>query len=94
MLLSQASNLSNNNPLYDGADVTTSQSLVLVLAYLLRHNLTHKALKDLPILLNALLPNSVPRTKYMFYKAFNMDEAFEVTPHKMYISWTIVTVMF
>ena len=77
--IEQVGTSNKDNPLYHGTDVTTAQRLVLVLAYILRHNLTHKALKDLLILINTLLPNYVPCTKYMFFKAFNMDGAFEVT---------------
>jgi hypothetical protein len=35
-----------------------------------RHCLTKEALKDLLILLNLLLPHSVPATQYKFFKAF------------------------
>lgn len=37
---------------------------------MVRHGLTKEALKDLLLLLNVLLPGSVPVTEYKFFKAF------------------------
>ena len=46
----------NETPLYQGSNVTTAQCLLLVMAYVIRHHLTHEALQDLLVLLNVLLP--------------------------------------
>lgn len=63
--------------IYPGSNITKTQSLLLVLSFVLRHGLTGEALKDLLVLLNLLLPNTVPSTKYKFYKKIKM-ESYEV----------------
>ena len=41
------------------------------MSHVIWHHLTQQALQDLLVLLNALLPDSVPATKYKFLKAFD-----------------------
>ena len=60
--------------LYPGSNVTKSQSLLLILSFLLRHDLTDVALEDLLLLLNTFFPNTVPATKHRFYKSFAVEE--------------------
>ncbi|CAB3982522.1 Hypothetical predicted protein, partial [Paramuricea clavata] len=63
-------NGNRDNPIYEGAHITIAQCLLLILCFVVRHCLTKEALKDLLILLNLLLPHSVPATQYKFFKAF------------------------
>ena len=60
--------------LYPGSNVTKRQSLLLILSFFLRHCLTDAALEDLLLLLNVLLPNTVPATKYKFYKLVALEQ--------------------
>ena len=64
-----------NDPIYPGSNVTKSQSLLLILCFLLRHKLTDVALEDLLLLFNTFFPDTVPATKYKFYKSFQLDDA-------------------
>ncbi|XP_013408842.1 uncharacterized protein LOC106172604 isoform X3 [Lingula anatina] len=59
-----------NDPLYTGATLSKAQGLLLIVAFILRHNLTDAALNDMLSILGVLLPNAFPATKYKFYKAF------------------------
>ena len=53
----------------DAEETVTKQNLiVLILAYVQKHNLTHDALGDLLSLLNLVKPDVVPSSKYLFYK--------------------------
>lgn len=63
--------------LYDGAPLTKSQSLVLIMAFVIRHNLTGSAVKDLLTLINEHLPSpSVPPSNYLLrkYSMPNLEE--------------------
>ena len=67
----QILNMANaDQPIYPDADITKAQSLLLILSFLLKHHLSDEVLKDLLGILNVLLPETFPKTKYMFYKAF------------------------
>ena len=70
------------SPLYPGAPVTMYAALLLILAFVLNHNLTNEALADLLSLLNCLLlqPNLVPPSVYKFYKHLRITKA-EVIRH-------------
>ena len=59
-----------NMPIYDGADLTENQSLLLLMSFVLKHHLTDQALNDLLTIMNLHLPNVIPGTKYLFYKKF------------------------
>ena len=60
-----------DEPIYEGADLTHNQSLVLLMSFVLKHQLTDQALGDFLTIMNMHLPNVVPETKYLFYKKFN-----------------------
>ena len=60
-----------NQPRYEGADLTHNQSLLLLMSFVLRHQLTDEALNDFLSIMNMHLPNVVPESKYLFYKKFN-----------------------
>ncbi|XP_028416230.1 uncharacterized protein LOC114540149 [Dendronephthya gigantea] len=64
-----------NDPIYPGSNVTKAQSLLLILCFVLRHKLTDVALGDLLLLLNTFFPNTVPPTKYRFYKSFQLEQS-------------------
>ena len=72
----------DDRPVLPGMTVTKNQSLLLILSYMLRHKLTDAALCDLLLLLNTFFPGVAPTSKYLFYKAFNMED-FEVRNTRM-----------
>ena len=66
--------------LYPGATVTQGQGLLAVMIFALRHHLTGAALSDLLGLMNLLVPNLVPASKYLFKKFFG-DPAVSSVAH-------------
>lgn len=60
-----------NQLIYEGAELTHNQSLVLLMSFVLKHKLTDQALGDFLTIINMHLPNVVLETKYLFYKKFN-----------------------
>ncbi|XP_057177999.1 uncharacterized protein LOC130546654 [Triplophysa rosa] len=60
----------DDDPVYPGAPLTKGQSLLLLMSYVLRHNLTGVALQDLLTLFNEHFPGLVPATSYLFHKAY------------------------
>ena len=60
--------------MYENSEVTTGQSLLLILAFILGNRLTGVAVGNLLRLLDLLLPSGLklPKTKYLFYKHFNL----------------------
>jgi hypothetical protein len=67
--------MDDKTPIYPGANVSRSQCQLLILCFFLRHKLTDVALGDLLLLLNVLLPNTIPATKYKFYKTFQVEQS-------------------
>ena len=61
-----------SQPLYSGATITLMESMLLILAYSMKHNLTGVALADLLMLisLHCLAPNLCRTTLYLFNKFF------------------------
>ena len=47
-----------NEAIYRGALITCAQSILMMVAFLLKHNLTDAALNDLLNMLNLFLPNT------------------------------------
>ncbi|XP_033096046.1 uncharacterized protein LOC117100452 [Anneissia japonica] len=60
----------DNEPLIPGSDVTKSQSLLLLLAFSLKHCLSKECMKDLLDLLNTFFPGVFPASNYLFFKNF------------------------
>ena len=60
----------DDDPVYPGAPLTKGQSLLLLMSYVLRHNLTGVALQDLLTMFNEHFPGLVPATSYLFHKAY------------------------
>ena len=60
-----------NRPIYKDVVLTHNQSLVLLMSFVMKHQLTDEALSDFLKIMNLHLPNVVPKTKYLFYKKFN-----------------------
>ncbi len=60
-----------SDPIYKDADLTHNQSLLLLMAFVIKHQLTDQALNDFLTIMNMHLPTVVPETKYLFYKKFN-----------------------
>jgi hypothetical protein len=61
--------------IYPGARVTRAQSLLMMVAFLLKHSLSDAALTDLLNILNLFLPNTFPQSKYKFYKDIQVDDS-------------------
>lgn len=62
-------------PIHPGSNITKAQSMLLLVSFMQRHNLTDEALKDLLSILDLLLPSVFPISKYKFYKAFDVEES-------------------
>ena len=54
--------------------MTCAQIILLLVAFLLKHNLTDAALVDLLGILNVVLPNVFPPSKYKFYKCLQVED--------------------
>ena len=54
--------------------MTRAQIILLLVAFLLKHNLTDAALVDLLGILNVVLPNVFPPSKYKFYKCLQVED--------------------
>ncbi|XP_059358601.1 uncharacterized protein LOC132096933 [Carassius carassius] len=65
--------------LYPGAPITKGQSLLLLMAYVLRHNLTGIALDHLLRIFHELFPALIPATSYLFHKSYGQYG--EYVPH-------------
>ncbi|XP_073723438.1 uncharacterized protein [Misgurnus anguillicaudatus] len=72
--------------LYPGASISRGQSLLLLMSFLLRHNLTGTALEDLLKLFNVHFPGSVPATSYLFNKTYGQYGQYE--SHFYCSGWT------
>ncbi|XP_036147846.1 uncharacterized protein LOC118647308 [Monomorium pharaonis] len=57
-------------PIYPGANLTQQESDLLIMSFLIRHNLTDYGLEDLLELINCHLPISLNTSKYKFLKRF------------------------
>ena len=55
--------------------MTRAQSILLIVAFLLKNNLTDAALTDLLDILSLFLPSTFPPSKYKFYKAIHVDDS-------------------
>ena len=64
--------MDEKEPIYPGSNITKTQSLLLILCFLLRHKLTDVALGDLLLMLNVLVPDTIPGSK--FYKSFKLEQ--------------------
>ena len=64
-----------NEVIYPGSVITSAQSIVILVAFLLKHNMTDAALIDLLDMLNMFLPSTFPSSKYKFYKAIQMEDS-------------------
>ena len=65
--------------MYPGALITKGQSLLLLMAYVLRHNLTGIALDHLLRIFHELFPELIPATSYLFHKSYGQYG--EYVPH-------------
>ena len=67
--------MDEKEPIHPGSNVTKTQSLLLILCFLLRHKLTDVALGDLLLMLNVILPDTIPGSKYKFYNSFKLEQS-------------------
>lgn len=65
--------------MYPGAPLTKGQSLLLLMSFILRHNLTAVSLDHLLKIFNEHFPGMVPVTTYLFRKAYGQYGNYE--PH-------------
>jgi hypothetical protein len=61
--------------IYPRAHVTCAQSILMMVAFLLKHSLSDAALTDLLNMLNLFVPNTFPQSKYKFYKDIQVDDS-------------------
>lgn len=66
--------------IYPGASVTKGQCLMAIMFFVLHHHLTKTSLIYLLALLNLLVPNLVPTSKYLF-KTFLGNPALTAVSH-------------
>lgn len=66
-------NASKDVPLYSGSRISVLESMVLIITFVMRHQLTREATKDLLSLLelHCLTPNLCRSTMHMFYNFFS-----------------------
>ncbi|XP_030231849.1 uncharacterized protein LOC115557858 isoform X3 [Gadus morhua] len=69
---------SADKPLYPGAPVSKEESLLMLMSYVLRNNLTGKALTHLLELFNLMFPGLIPPSHYLFNKEFGSSSQPEV----------------
>ena len=64
--------INDNTPLYPGASITVNVTMILLLAFAVRHKLTNEAISDLLYLINTICPkpNNTCKTLYNFKKFF------------------------
>ena len=62
----------SSRPIFTSAVLNHGQLLLLVMAFVLKHNLTGTCLEDLLGLLNLMVPGSIMLSKYLFNKQFSM----------------------
>ena len=67
-----------DKPLYPGAPVSKEESLLMLMSYVLRNNLTGKALTHLLELFNLMFPGLIPPSHYLFHKEFGSSSQSEV----------------
>jgi hypothetical protein len=73
-----------DRPLYDNADITLKEALIVIVAFVLSEGTTSSGLDSLLKLLSALLPRDsiLPDTKYLFNKVFS--GSFGTHQYKLY----------
>ncbi|XP_051962563.1 uncharacterized protein LOC127629523 [Xyrauchen texanus] len=67
-----------DKPLYPGAPLSKGESVLMLMSYLLRHNLTGEALTHLLEMFNIMFPGLIPSSHYIFHKEFGSSSKFEV----------------
>ncbi|KAL7379236.1 hypothetical protein ABVT39_024702 [Epinephelus coioides] len=67
-----------DKPLYPGAPLSKGESLLMLMSYVLRHNLTGEALTHLLEMFNIMFPGLIPSSHYLFHKEFGRSSTFEV----------------
>ncbi|XP_062841554.1 uncharacterized protein LOC134300980 [Trichomycterus rosablanca] len=67
-----------DKPLYPGAHLSKGESILMLMSYLLRHNLTGEAFTHLLEMFNIMFPGLIPSSYYLFHKEFGSSSKFEV----------------
>ncbi|XP_038150334.1 uncharacterized protein LOC119789497 isoform X2 [Cyprinodon tularosa] len=67
-----------DNPLYPGASISKGESLLMLMSYVLRHNLTGKAVTHLLEMFNLMFPGLIPSSHYLFHKEFKGSSQSEI----------------
>lgn len=63
-----------HDQIYPGAGLTKNQSLLLFMSYVQKHHVTDVQLEDFLNIMNLMLPDVFPTSKYLFYKKFHYRE--------------------
>ena len=65
--------INDDTPLYPGASITVNVTMILLLAFAVRHKLTNEAISDLLYLINTICPkpNNTCKTLYNFKNFFS-----------------------
>ena len=69
----------DDQPIYGSSKISKGQAVCLVLSFFFRHRLSIAALRDLLQLINLLIPNCLPKTKYLLAKFLGWER--NVTEH-------------
>jgi Transposase family tnp2 len=69
----------DDQPIYESPKISKGQVVCLLLSFFLRHRLSIAALRDLLQLINLLIPNCLPKTKYLLAKFLGWER--NVTEH-------------
>ncbi|XP_038148166.1 uncharacterized protein LOC119788091 isoform X2 [Cyprinodon tularosa] len=68
-----------DNPLYPGASISKGESILMLMSYVLRHNLTGKAVTHLLEMFNLMFPGLIPPSpSYLFHKEFKGSSQSEI----------------
>lgn len=85
-----------NIPIYDGADLTTGASMLLIMTYVLEHNLSGDGFADLLdlISIHCKQKNTIPTSVHLFKQWF---QDLKITPKKhsycFFVFWVLMTLL-
>ncbi|XP_051580549.1 uncharacterized protein LOC127456206 [Myxocyprinus asiaticus] len=70
--------VTGDKPLSPSASLSKGESVLMLMSYLLWHNLTSKALTHLLEMFNIIFPGLIPSSHYLFHKEFGSSSKFVV----------------
>lgn len=63
--------------IYEGAKITKNESNLLIMSFIIRHNITYYGLEDLLEFINCRSSNTIQTSKYLFSKSFPETASFK-----------------